>query len=254
VLYLEEEADLAREVHTGPSTVRQSRTDISKRIGRKAAMRKSHQREKIQQNFNLLDKKAKSVDLKLKNSKRALKLAKTLFGMVDEMDTMDFSSAKENAQVALLNKEARVDSEYTLLDAQKSSAKAGLESRSSNIVDLVARLEHEMTKFKYSKLSLGRVPEGSPPSTLQRQSIHPQFQQRNPMLHDSSQFEASDDTLSNSQQQDQSSSIAHEQNCSPDDFKAQAMSAGAGGGNATDLFSQFFIDPFKYHELAEEAD
>ena len=35
-------------------------------------------------------KKVNYVDMKLKNSKRAMNIAKTIFGMVDEMDQTDF--------------------------------------------------------------------------------------------------------------------------------------------------------------------
>ena len=37
------------------------------------------------------------VDSKLKNMKRALNITKTLFGMVDEMDTTDFCAQKDSA-------------------------------------------------------------------------------------------------------------------------------------------------------------
>jgi len=46
------------------------------------------------------------VDLKLKNTKRALNITKTLFGMVDEMDSMDFCAQKDSAQVVLLKEKS----------------------------------------------------------------------------------------------------------------------------------------------------
>ena len=42
--------------------------------------------------------------MKLKNTDRALDIAKTLFGMVDEMDSTDFGVQRDSAQ-GIFNKE-----------------------------------------------------------------------------------------------------------------------------------------------------
>ena len=54
-------------------------------------------------NEKKLQSKVDFIQLKLKNTKRALNITKTLFGMVDEMDSTDFLVAqKDTAQVVLL--------------------------------------------------------------------------------------------------------------------------------------------------------
>lgn len=46
---------------------------------------------------DVLKQFCQKIDLKLKNTKRALNISKTLFGMVDEMDSIDFSALNDNA-------------------------------------------------------------------------------------------------------------------------------------------------------------
>lgn len=49
------------------------------------------------------------MDSKLKNMKRAINITKTLFGMVDEMDTTDFCAQKDSAQVVLLKEKSETE-------------------------------------------------------------------------------------------------------------------------------------------------
>lgn len=58
---------------------------------RQFALRKNTTKiEKHQLAIVSLSKKVDMVDQKMKNTKRTLNISKTLFGMVDEMDTTDF--------------------------------------------------------------------------------------------------------------------------------------------------------------------
>lgn len=61
-------------------------------------------REILQNQIKANEEKEKALELKLKNTNRALNIAKTLFGMVDELDSTDFGAEKGDAH-HVLNKE-----------------------------------------------------------------------------------------------------------------------------------------------------
>ena len=62
-------------------------------FSRKSAfMPKMDKREILQNQIKANEEKEKALELKLKNTNRALNIAKTLFGMVDELDSTDFGA------------------------------------------------------------------------------------------------------------------------------------------------------------------
>ena len=110
------------------------------------------------------------IELKLKNTKRAINITKTLFGMVDEMDSMDFCAQKDNAQFVLLKEKSEtVENSHLIAETELEQ-----ERRSQNILDLVNKIENEMGTYKYSKLKQDRVPLQKP-DNLARQSGHPYY-------------------------------------------------------------------------------
>ena len=61
-----------------------------KRFGGGTTAKKPSKHEKLRLKHFELNEKVTSCELKMKNTDRALDIAKTLYGMVDEMDSTDF--------------------------------------------------------------------------------------------------------------------------------------------------------------------
>ena len=89
----------------------------------------------------------------MKNTDRALDIAKTLYGMVDEMDTTDFGGQRDSGQGIFNNQQnAEANESKSAVGgdgkpktkvAENQKEADGLDAgRSSNIEELVARLEH----------------------------------------------------------------------------------------------------------------
>lgn len=111
------------------------------------------------------------VDQKMKNTKRTLNISKTLFGMVDEMDSTDFCAQKESNQVVLMKEKSEPLEQ--IKDEDQVDSKNGF---STDIVDLVTKIEQEMATYRYSKLkSKSGKNTQRPPETLHRQTAHPFF-------------------------------------------------------------------------------
>ena len=79
--------------------------------------------------------------------KRALNITKTLFGMVDEMDTTDFCAQKDSAQVVLLKEKSETENQ-----SDKKKEKTDEKPRSTDILNLVSNIEGDMGIYKYSRL------------------------------------------------------------------------------------------------------
>lgn len=108
--------------------------------------------EKLRRKFNELNEKTESCELKIKNTNRALNIAKTLYGMVDEMDSTDFGAQRDSTS-GILGKSEADDATSSKTKKAEDKKDAGAENQVSNIEDLVLVLEKAMTKFKYSSLS-----------------------------------------------------------------------------------------------------
>ena len=119
------------------------------KINRSNVLRTKRAERAIQATMEIA-KKVGYVDLKWKNSKRAVNISKTIYGMVDELDSTDFCAQKDTATVVLLkDKSETVDQiDVDLESLNDTFAK----QKSTDIVNLVSKIELEMGKFKYSRL------------------------------------------------------------------------------------------------------